>query len=126
MGVNGVSHHVVADDLEGAAAVLHWLSSMPPTLGVPPALLPTSDPLDRGIGYTAPSGMQSQNPAEDGAQFAVQARSCHKPLTVILLGQNRLEPLASQTPIQCASALCKMACFHSTLASHVTPVPLHH
>ena len=56
MGVNGVSHHVVADDLEGAAAVLHWLSSMPPTLGVPPALLPTSDPVERGIGYTAPSG----------------------------------------------------------------------
>ena len=57
MGVNGVSHHVVADDLEGAVAVLHWLSSMPPTLGVPPALLPTSDPLDRGIGYSAPSGL---------------------------------------------------------------------
>ena len=56
MGVNGVSHHVVADDLEGAAAVLHWLSSMPPTLGVAPALLPTSDPVERGIGYTAPSG----------------------------------------------------------------------
>ena len=56
MGVNGVSHHVVADDLEGAAAVLQWLSTMPPTLGVPPALLPTSDPVDRSIGYTVSSG----------------------------------------------------------------------
>jgi len=56
MGVNGVSHHVVADDLEGASAVLQWLSTMPPMLGTPPAHLPTSDPLDRGIGYSPAPG----------------------------------------------------------------------
>ena len=62
MGVNGVSHHVVDDDLEGATAVLHWLSTMPPTLGVPPAVLPSSDPLDRGIGYAPLPGMYPKDP----------------------------------------------------------------
>lgn len=56
MGVNGVSHNVVADDLEGATAVLHWLSTMPPVVGAQPALLPSSDPIDRSISYIpAPS-----------------------------------------------------------------------
>ena len=51
MGVNGVSHHVVSDDLEGATAVLNWLSTMPPTVGASPTILPTSDPTDRSITY---------------------------------------------------------------------------
>lgn len=51
-----MSHHVVADDLEGASAVLHWLCTMPPTLGSPPAHLATSDPLHRGIGYSPAPG----------------------------------------------------------------------
>ena len=51
MGVNGVSHHVVTDDLEGATAVLHWISMMPPTIGAPPAILPSSDPIERSITY---------------------------------------------------------------------------
>ena len=55
MGVNGVSHHVVTDDLEGASAVLQWLSTMPPIIGAPPAHLPSSDPIERSITY-APSG----------------------------------------------------------------------
>ena len=55
MGVNGVSHHVVTDDLEGASAVLQWLSTMPPIIGAPPPQLPSSDPIERSITY-APSG----------------------------------------------------------------------
>ena len=55
MGVNGVSHHVVTDDLEGASAVLQWLSTMPPIIGAPPAHLPSSDPIERSITY-APTG----------------------------------------------------------------------
>ena len=51
MGVNGVSHHVVEDDLEGCAAVLRWLSYTPPVLGTPPPTLPTTDPIDRRVGY---------------------------------------------------------------------------
>ena len=56
MGVNGVSHEIVADDLEGATAILHWLSTMPPIQGTSPALLPTSDPLDRSITYCPAPG----------------------------------------------------------------------
>jgi len=51
MGVNGVSHHVVEDDLEGCAAVLQWLSYIAPVLGGPSAALPTTDPIERNIGY---------------------------------------------------------------------------
>ena len=51
MGMNGVSHHVVADDLEGVAALLRWLSFMPPVLGGVPTPLATADPLDRPIAY---------------------------------------------------------------------------
>lgn len=51
MGVNGVSHQTVTDDLDGATAVLKWLGTMPPVVGVPPCPLPSSDPVDRAIGY---------------------------------------------------------------------------
>lgn len=51
MGLNGVSHMVVSDDLEGVTAVLKWLSMMPPDIGSLPADLPTSDPVQRLIGY---------------------------------------------------------------------------
>ena len=61
MGVNGVSHHVVADDLEGALAVLEWLSTMPPTLGSSPPTLVSSDPIHRPISY-APSASQKLDP----------------------------------------------------------------
>ena len=59
MGVNGVSHHVVTDDLEGATAVLQWLSTMPPIIGVAPANLPSSDPIERSITY-CPSGSEAR------------------------------------------------------------------
>ena len=58
--MNGVSHQVVSDDLDGAAAVLNWLSTMPPVIGVPPCCLPTCDPLDRAIGYLPGPGDKVQ------------------------------------------------------------------
>jgi len=59
MGFNGVSHHVVADDLEGAVAILRWLSYAAPELGVSrPLPMPTSDPITRGIGYTVAPGQK--------------------------------------------------------------------
>eukprot|EP00803_Ostreobium_quekettii_P003946 evm.model.scf_1945.1 EVM.evm.TU.scf_1945.1 scf_1945:1899-19188(+) len=51
MGVNGVSHHIVDDDLEGAKVVLRWLSYAPPVLGGSPLPLPSADPVNRMIGY---------------------------------------------------------------------------
>lgn len=64
MGVNGVSHHVVEDDLEGCAAVLQWLSYISPVLGGPAAALPTTDPIERNIGYLpGPGVLFSSRPA---------------------------------------------------------------
>ena len=56
MGQNGVSHHVVADDLEGVKAVLAWLSYAPPQIGTAPLPLLTSDPIGRPISYVVPEG----------------------------------------------------------------------
>ena len=56
MGVNGVAHHVVSDDLDGVAAVLTWLSYVPPVLGGAPPLLASSDPADRDVTYYPNSG----------------------------------------------------------------------
>ncbi|KAG2488653.1 hypothetical protein HYH03_012820 [Edaphochlamys debaryana] len=51
MGFNGVSHHVVADDLEGVTTVLRLLSYAPAATGVAPQPLPTADPVDRPVTY---------------------------------------------------------------------------
>ena len=56
MGVNGVSHHIVADDLEGCHAILQWLGTMPPVVGAPPPSLGSLDPIDRPIGYCPQPG----------------------------------------------------------------------
>ena len=57
MGQNGVSHQVVADDLEGVKAVLAWLAYAPAHTGAAPPPLPTSDPIGRTVGYVAPDGV---------------------------------------------------------------------
>lgn len=49
MSANGISHQVVADDLEGVRAVLTWLAFTPVTLGALPPRLPSSDPSDRDV-----------------------------------------------------------------------------
>ena len=51
MGVNGVSHHIVEDDLAGCTAALHWLAYVPAVLGSLPPTLPSSDPIGRAISY---------------------------------------------------------------------------
>lgn len=51
MGVNGVSHHIVEDDLAGCMAALQWLAYVPAVLGSLPPALPTTDPISRPIGY---------------------------------------------------------------------------
>lgn len=51
MGVNGISHHTVDDDLEGIRCILCWLSYTPPVLGAAPLPLPTSDSVNRTIAY---------------------------------------------------------------------------
>lgn len=63
MGTNGVSHHIVADDLEGCSTVLKLLSFCPPLLTAPgsveaPAhpLLPSSDPVSRAVDYAPGPG----------------------------------------------------------------------
>jgi len=51
MGTNGVSHHVVEDDLAGVAAVLQWLSYTAPRIGDTLPALPSADPTDRPVTY---------------------------------------------------------------------------
>jgi acetyl-CoA carboxylase/biotin carboxylase 1 len=61
MGVNGVSHHTVADDLEGVTTLLRLLAYTPAQLGAPHAPLPSCDPADRSIGY-CPSPTEKLDP----------------------------------------------------------------
>ncbi|KAK9799384.1 hypothetical protein WJX73_008409 [Symbiochloris irregularis] len=56
MGVNGVSHHVVTDDLAGISAVLQWLSYTPDRVGGAPPMLLSRDPVARGIDYAPGAG----------------------------------------------------------------------
>jgi acetyl-CoA carboxylase / biotin carboxylase 1 len=59
MAANGVSHQVVADDLEGVRAVLQWLSFVPPVLGGPAPALPSRDPSDRPVTVCPAQGGRS-------------------------------------------------------------------
>lgn len=56
MGHNGVSHHIVDDDLHGATCILQWLAFMPPCIGAQPLALPCSDPTSRTVAYTPAAG----------------------------------------------------------------------
>lgn len=60
MGANGVSHHIVEDDLAGAACVLRWLAYTPARVGEPAAALPTADPVARHIDYRPGEGALRQ------------------------------------------------------------------
>lgn len=57
MGVNGVSHHIVQDDLAGVETMLKWLAFVPATLPGAPATLRSADPISRSVGYTPEKGM---------------------------------------------------------------------
>ena len=56
MGYNGVSHHIVDDDLEGAKAILQWLSYTAARIGDAPPRLQTADPENRKVEYMVPVG----------------------------------------------------------------------
>lgn len=56
MGVNGVSHITVEDDLAGALSILQWISYMPLRVGGIPPVLATEDPVDRSVGYSPQGG----------------------------------------------------------------------
>lgn len=56
MAVNGVSHHIVEDDLAGCAAMLQWLAFVPAVLGSQPPMLASSDLVERPISYTPQPG----------------------------------------------------------------------
>ncbi|RMZ54549.1 hypothetical protein APUTEX25_002124, partial [Auxenochlorella protothecoides] len=56
MGANGVSHHVVEDDLAGVAALLRWLAYTPARLGDAPPALPGADPVARAVAYAPAEG----------------------------------------------------------------------
>ncbi|MCO5565015.1 hypothetical protein L7F22_018685 [Adiantum nelumboides] len=51
MGVNGVTHLIVGDDLEGVSAILKWLSYVPPYVGGPLPCIEPSDPPERLVEY---------------------------------------------------------------------------
>lgn len=51
MGVNGVTHLIVGDDLEGVSAILKWLSYVPPYVGGPLPCIKPSDPPERLVEY---------------------------------------------------------------------------
>eukprot|EP00250_Pteridium_aquilinum_P007836 c17476_g1_i1 orf=321-7031(+) len=51
MGVNGVTHLIVGDDLEGVSAILKWLSYVPPYVGGPLPCITPSDPPERRVEY---------------------------------------------------------------------------
>ena len=58
MGQNGVSHHVVRDDLDGVRTVLQLLAFAPADTasGAPAPALASSDPVERAVGYAPAAG----------------------------------------------------------------------
>ena len=48
---NGVAHQLANDDQDGVEKILRWLSYVPYTYKATPSLTPTSDPIDRPIGF---------------------------------------------------------------------------
>lgn len=73
MGVNGVSHHLVNDDLEGVSQVLQWLSFTPAIIGGTPPLLPSRDSINRSIAYSPEPGMHPCYHAHAAGQIAACA-----------------------------------------------------
>lgn len=56
MAANGVSHHIVEDDLAGVEAMLKWLAFVPATLPGTSPVLRSTDPIGREIEYTPAKG----------------------------------------------------------------------
>eukprot|EP00798_Chlamydomonas_sp_ICE-L_P004930 gene4931-34701_t len=60
MGVNGVSHHLASDDLDGIKTILRLLSFAPQAHAAPPSLS-SGDPVARLVEY-APAANEKMNP----------------------------------------------------------------
>ena len=56
MGNNGVSHHIVRDDLEGVLRVLEWISYIPSRTGEQVPRLLTADSISRKVAYIPADG----------------------------------------------------------------------
>ena len=56
MGGNGVSHHIVEDDLAGVTCALRWLAYTPARTGEPTPALPSADPAARRVDYLPAEG----------------------------------------------------------------------
>jgi len=48
---NGVAHQLANDDQDGVEKILRWLSYVPYSFGSTPSLTPSSDPVNRAIGF---------------------------------------------------------------------------
>jgi len=66
MGTNGVSHHIVHDDLEGVTRVLEWISYIPSRTGEQVPRILTSDNVSRKVAYKPADG-EKLNP-----RFAIE------------------------------------------------------
>ena len=88
MMLNGVSHQLVSDDLEGAANILKWLEYVPAKRGEPfavPDVPELEDPVDRDVVYYLESAKydprslicQGQVAVHRGPVAAVAARPLH-------------------------------------------------
>lgn len=56
MAANGVSHHVMEDDLAGVEAMLKWLAFVPATFPGTLPVLRSTDPIGREIEYVPQKG----------------------------------------------------------------------
>ena len=56
MGTNGVSHHLVHDDLEGVSKILEWISYIPSRTGDAVPKVSTSDSITRPVAYKPAEG----------------------------------------------------------------------
>ena len=72
MGANGVSHHVVEDDLAGVLCVLRWLSYTATHTGEAPPPLPTADPDTRPVAYQPPEGSKLDPRAAIAGKYSNQ------------------------------------------------------
>lgn len=62
MHPNGITHSVVASDVEGVNAILHWLSYVPKRHGDPLPIIESRDPVERSIDVSPPSDGQPYDP----------------------------------------------------------------
>lgn len=112
MAANGVSHHIVEDDLAGAMAMLKWLAFVPPTLPGTLPILRSTDPIGRDIEYAPHKGkLSTYNNLQSKQQLTASASSSqvflekqqvklctHKPARCSRLGPLSFLPLVLHAP----------------------------